>query len=106
MELEMTGRTRISKVHQKAQGGHCESRTSVFSAKCQWTLYSRSRWKQRRKTLTGVHLETRYRGLAEDYEDSGDKKDETDTTTKMQHLNKKLLDHFRQLAASNQDTDQ
>ncbi len=44
-----------------------------------------------------------YIGLAEDDEDQ---RDETDTINKNQELNKKLLNHFRQLAASDQDTDQ
>lgn len=47
-----------------------------------------------------------YEGLAEDEEVDEEQRDETDTTNKNQLLNKKLLDHFRQLAASNQDTDQ
>ncbi|KAM4599270.1 uncharacterized protein V3H82_003282 [Fundulus diaphanus] len=106
MELEKIGRTRISKSHQKVQGGSSEARSSAFSAESRWTSYSRSRRKQRRTVLTGVHLETRYRGLAEDAEDGEQRRDETDTTTHTQHLNKRLLDHFRQLAASNQDTDQ
>ncbi|XP_035982353.1 transient receptor potential channel pyrexia isoform X2 [Fundulus heteroclitus] len=106
MELEKIGRTRIPKSHHKVQGGSSEARSSAFSAESRWTSYSRSRRKQRRTVLTGVHLETRYCGLAEDAEDGEQRRDETDTSTRSQHLNKRLLDHFRQLAASNQDTDQ
>ena len=51
----------------------------------------------------GVQLATRYTGLAEDDEEQ---KDETDTTNENQQLNKKLLNYFRQLDTSNQDTDQ
>uniref|UniRef100_A0A3P9L274 Transient receptor potential channel pyrexia n=1 Tax=Oryzias latipes TaxID=8090 RepID=A0A3P9L274_ORYLA len=70
----------------------------------QWSSYSRRRWMQKRK-LAGIQVETKYRGLAED-EGGGEQIDETDTTNEKQLLNKKLLDHFRHLAATNQDTDQ
>ena len=55
---------------------------------------------------SGVQLETSYRGLAEDDEGDEEQRDETDTMNKKQLLNKYLLNHFRQLAATNQDTDQ
>lgn len=55
--------------------------------------------------FSGVQVETKYRGLAED-EGGGVQRDEIDTNNKKQFLNKTLLDHFRQLAATNQDTDQ
>lgn len=47
----------------------------------------------------GEFFETMYKGLAldEDVIDGGDKSF---------HLNKRLLDHFRDLASSNQDTDE
>ncbi|XP_041645596.1 transient receptor potential cation channel subfamily A member 1 [Cheilinus undulatus] len=70
-----------------------------------WASYSCSRWRQRRRKLKGVHLETRYRGLAEDDESDEKQRDEIDTS-KNQHLNRKLLNHFRHLAFTNQDTDQ
>ncbi|XP_054456669.1 transient receptor potential channel pyrexia-like [Anoplopoma fimbria] len=55
---------------------------------------------------SGVQLGIKYRGLADDDEGSEVQRDETDTTNRNQQLNKKLLNHFRQLAATNQDTDQ
>ncbi|XP_035519365.1 transient receptor potential cation channel subfamily A member 1-like [Morone saxatilis] len=55
---------------------------------------------------SGVQLEISYSGLAEDHEGDEDQRDETDTTNKNQHLNKKLLNYFRQLAATNHDSDQ
>ncbi|XP_032408672.1 transient receptor potential cation channel subfamily A member 1 isoform X4 [Xiphophorus hellerii] len=92
--MDTTGRTRTAQVHQQVRPGPEASRSES-----RWRSYSRRRWKQQSSLLTGVHLEARYTGLAEE--------DETDTTTKLQkHLDKKLLDHFRHLAASNQDTDQ
>lgn len=48
----------------------------------------------------------KYRCLAEDDDGNKEPRDETDTTNKYLHLNKKLLDHLRHLAANNQDTDQ
>ncbi|KAL3971583.1 hypothetical protein ACER0C_024932 [Sarotherodon galilaeus] len=54
------------------------SRSSV-SAAAWWVSYYRGRWRQKRRKLT---------------------------EGQNQQLNKKLLDHFRHLAASNQDTDQ
>ncbi|XP_038154279.1 transient receptor potential channel pyrexia isoform X2 [Cyprinodon tularosa] len=103
MELEMSGKTRVSQVHQK--GGHREERSHWSSDGRNWRSFSKSRWKESRRILTGVPIETVYQGLA-DYEDSEQRRDEMDTTTENQMLNKKLLDHFRQLAASNKDTDQ
>ncbi|XP_043993235.1 transient receptor potential cation channel subfamily A member 1 isoform X2 [Gambusia affinis] len=92
--MDTTGRTGAAQVHQQVRPGPEASRSESL-----WMLYSRRRRKQQSSVLTGVHLEARYTGLAEE--------DETDTTTKLQkHLDKKLLDHFRHLAASNQDTDQ
>nr|XP_008292068.1 PREDICTED: uncharacterized protein LOC103366189 [Stegastes partitus] len=51
-------------------------------------------------------VESKYSGLAEDDNGDEDQRDETDTTNKNQQLNKQLLDHFRHLAVTNQDTDQ
>ncbi|CAI5655159.1 unnamed protein product [Oreochromis niloticus] len=94
LELEdMTGRT--------VQG----SRSSV-SAAAWWVSYYRGRWRQERRKLTGFQVEVKYCGLAEDDEDDKEQRDKTDNINKNQQLNKKLLDHFRHLAASNQDTDQ
>ncbi|XP_032408670.1 transient receptor potential cation channel subfamily A member 1 isoform X2 [Xiphophorus hellerii] len=91
--MDTTGRTRTAQVHQQV------GPSRLVRSESRWRSYSRRRWKQQSSLLTGVHLEARYTGLAEE--------DETDTTTKLQkHLDKKLLDHFRHLAASNQDTDQ
>ncbi|CAJ1066637.1 hypothetical protein NQZ68_029674 [Xyrichtys novacula] len=81
------------------------SASKSIQAAAWWASYSCSRWKHRRKKLKGIHLETRYRGLAEGDESDEEQKDETDTS-KNHQLNKQLLDHFRQLAANNQDTDQ
>ncbi|XP_039995617.1 transient receptor potential cation channel subfamily V member 5 [Xiphias gladius] len=104
LELEMTGSTKTIQVSECSQ----ESRSSVSAAMttaARWASYSCGRWKQRRK-LTGVQMATKYRGLAEDDESDEEQRDETDTTNKKHQLNKKLLDHFRYLAATNQDTDQ
>ncbi|XP_027863327.1 transient receptor potential cation channel subfamily A member 1 isoform X1 [Xiphophorus couchianus] len=91
--MDTTGRTGTTQVHQQV------GPSRLVRSESRWRSYSRRRRKQRSSLLTGVHLEARYTGLAEE--------DETDTTTKLQkHLDKKLLDHFRHLAASNQDTDQ
>ncbi|CAB1312564.1 unnamed protein product [Coregonus sp. 'balchen'] len=77
------------------------SKTSVSSAvraNAQWASYTCSRWKLaclqcvRRKPI-GEFFESMYKGLA----DGGDKSF---------NLNKSLLDHFRDLASSNQDTDE
>ncbi|XP_013888175.1 transient receptor potential channel pyrexia [Austrofundulus limnaeus] len=100
LDLEMTERTNRSQVLDNP----VESGSSVFTAASRWALYSRGRWKQRRK-LTGVHMETKYRGLAKD-EEGEDQRDEIDTNNRIQQLNRKLLDHFRDLAAKNQETDQ
>ncbi|XP_070834208.1 transient receptor potential channel pyrexia [Chaetodon trifascialis] len=51
-------------------------------------------------------LRTKYRGLAEDYGGDEEQRDEADTTNKIQHLNRILLNHFRHLASTNRDTDQ
>lgn len=76
--------------------------------------HTHSQWDQRRIRVSGesgecgsecLHAQTKYRGLAEDEE--GDKQnDKTDGAKNYQLLNKKLLDHFRHLAATNHDTDQ
>ncbi|KAM7385949.1 hypothetical protein PAMP_001988 [Pampus punctatissimus] len=103
LELKMTGNTNTSQLSGCPQGSRSPVSAAVKAA-ARWASYSCGRWKQRKRhTETGVLLEIRYRGLAEDNEEQ---RDETDTTNKNQQLNKKLLDHFRHLAASDQDTDQ
>ncbi|XP_024660551.1 uncharacterized protein LOC101484410 isoform X2 [Maylandia zebra] len=100
LELEdMTGRT--------VQESGCPqgSRSSV-SAAAWWVSYYRGRWRQKRRKLTGFQVEVKYCGLAEDDEDDKEQRDKIDNINKNQQLNKKLLDHFRHLAATNQDTDQ
>nr|XP_046258870.1 uncharacterized protein si:ch73-193i2.2 isoform X2 [Scatophagus argus] len=104
LELEMAENPDTFQVSGCPRG----SRSSVSAAlkvAAQWTSYSCGRWKQRRKKLSGVPLGTKYRGLAEDEGDE-EWRDETDGANENQQLNKKLLNHFRELAASNQDTDQ
>ncbi|XP_026165599.1 transient receptor potential cation channel subfamily V member 5 [Mastacembelus armatus] len=100
VDIEMTGSTNIIQVSERYQGPRSSGSTAEAAA--QWASYSRRRWKQRRRNLT-VQPEMKYRGLAEDDEQQ---RDETDSTIKSQKLNKSLLDHFRHLAATNQDTDQ
>ncbi|XP_071335898.1 transient receptor potential channel pyrexia [Trachinotus anak] len=103
LELEMTESTNTTQVSECPQGSRSSVSAAVRAA-AQWASYSCGRWKQRRK-VTGIQPETKYRGLTED--DEGDEqRDETDTSNKNRQLNKKLLDHFRHLAATNQDTDQ
>ncbi|XP_067367513.1 E3 ubiquitin-protein ligase UBR2 isoform X5 [Channa argus] len=109
LELEMTESPNMIQVPvgPLVSGGPQRPRSSVSAAvkaAARWALYSCGRWRQRRSKLTGLQMETRYRGLAEDDEGDEEQRDETDTTNKNQ--NKKLLDHFRHLAATNQDTDQ
>ncbi|XP_044069477.1 uncharacterized protein si:ch73-193i2.2 isoform X2 [Siniperca chuatsi] len=117
LELEMSGSTNTIQVSGCPQAIGCPqvsgcpqgSRSTLSAAvktETQWASYSCGRRKQRRGKLTGVQLEMKYRGLAEDDEGNEKQRDETDTANKNQQLNKKLLKHFRQLAATNQDTDQ
>ncbi|XP_067467009.1 transient receptor potential cation channel subfamily A member 1 [Thunnus thynnus] len=100
LELEMKGNTNTVQVSPE---GSRSPVAAAVKAAARWASYSCGRWKQRRRRLKGVVLETRYRGLAEDDEEQ---RDQTDKTNKNYQLNKKLLDHFRHLAATNQDTDQ
>ncbi|XP_017289949.1 transient receptor potential cation channel subfamily A member 1 isoform X2 [Kryptolebias marmoratus] len=102
LDLEMTERTNISQVLESP----VESRSSVFTATSFWASYAQGRWKQKKRNLTGVHLETKYKGLAKHEEGDEEQGDETDTNNKIQQLNRKLLGHFRDLAAKNEDTDQ
>ncbi|XP_020501810.2 transient receptor potential cation channel subfamily A member 1 isoform X1 [Labrus bergylta] len=110
LELEMTLSTNTTQVSGSPlvvgslQRSKSRMSEAVKSA-AWWTSYTCSRWKKRRRKLEGVQLETRYRGLAEDDEGDKEQRDETDTS-KNQQLNRKLLNHFRQLAASNYDSDQ
>jgi len=48
----------------------------------------------------------KFKGLAEEYEGSRNQQDEVDAVNEQQDLDKKLLDHFRELAVTNQDSDQ
>ncbi|XP_010894562.1 transient receptor potential cation channel subfamily V member 5 isoform X2 [Esox lucius] len=83
------------------------SKTSVSSAvraAAQWANYTGCRWKRAcrqyvRRKHTGEFFETMYKGLAWD-------EDVVDGRQKSVNLNKRLLDHFRDLAASDQDTDE
>ncbi|XP_018518295.1 transient receptor potential cation channel subfamily A member 1 [Lates calcarifer] len=111
LELEMTGSTSRIQVSGGPQvlGGPQGPRSplsAAVKAAAQWASYSCSRWRHRGRKLRGLQPETRYRGLAEDNKGDEEQRDETDGTNKDQNLNKKLLDHFRNLAASDQDQDQ
>ncbi|XP_041922738.1 transient receptor potential channel pyrexia-like isoform X2 [Alosa sapidissima] len=83
------------------------SRATVSSAvrtAAQWTSYTCSRWRRGalkcvRKKPSGECVGERYKGLAWD-------EDVVDGLERTLRLNKNLLDHFRVLAASNEDTDQ
>ncbi|KAI4884950.1 hypothetical protein NFI96_021749, partial [Prochilodus magdalenae] len=76
---------------------------SVVQSVSQWAAYARGRWKRAaRKCLRKKPSDqpgSKYKGLAwdEDTIDGGDKEEQ---------LNKRLLDHFRVLAASNKDSDE
>ncbi|XP_028279885.1 uncharacterized protein LOC114447691 [Parambassis ranga] len=99
LELNMMGTSNTAQVLKCPEG----SRSSVpaaMKAAAQWTSYSCRRWKQRGIKLAGVQLEMKYQGLAEDEGD--EKQDKPDGENK----NQKLLNHFRQLAVSNQDSDE
>ncbi|KAM6922325.1 transient receptor potential cation channel subfamily A member 1 isoform 2-T2 [Lycodopsis pacificus] len=106
--LQLSGCPRVSRRPQVSgcPQGSRSSVSAVVKAAARWTSYSCHRWKQRRRKLKGVQLEMKYRGLAEDDEGDEEQRDETDTTNKSQQLNKQLLNHFRLLSATNQDTDQ
>ncbi|XP_068590598.1 transient receptor potential channel pyrexia isoform X2 [Cebidichthys violaceus] len=111
LEVEMTGSINTIQVSRCPQDsrypqGSRSSVSAAVKAAARWASYSCHRWKQRRRKLTGVQLEMKYRGLAEDEEGDEEQRDETDTTNKNQQLNKQLLNHFRLLAATNHDTDQ
>lgn len=71
-----------------------------------FSLLSKSEFKLTWFSWSGVHLETKFKGLAKDEENDEDQRDEIDTNNRILQLNRKLLDHFRDLAAKNQDTDQ
>ncbi|KAI5606908.1 polycystin-2-like [Silurus asotus] len=78
--------------------------TSVVRSVSQWASYARGRWKRatrkctKRKAL-GESLSNKYKGLAWE-------EDVLDGAAKEHQLNKRLLDHFRVLAANNEDTDE
>ncbi|KAM9700104.1 uncharacterized protein ACNS7B_003338 isoform 2-T2 [Menidia menidia] len=107
----MPGRTRTRRTDEPNPGPELELTTwsQGSSSRCRSApgsvSYSRSRWRQRGRTSAGVDVQVTFKGLAEDEEDAGEPSDETDTVTKNQ-LNKKLLDHFRELATSDRDSDQ
>ncbi|XP_072533285.1 uncharacterized protein [Salminus brasiliensis] len=77
---------------------------SVVQSVSQWAAYARGRWKRAarkcvRKKPPGRPVGSKYKGLAWD-------EDAVDGADKEQELNRLLLDHFRALAASNEDTDE
>ncbi|GAA6110425.1 transient receptor potential channel pyrexia [Tachysurus ichikawai] len=88
---------------------HTASRTSVMSASMvrsvsQWASYARGRWKRAtlkcmRRKPSGESVSSKYKGLAWE-------EDVVDGDPKVHHLNKRLLDHFRTLAANNEDSDE
>ncbi|XP_075993307.1 uncharacterized protein LOC142988149 [Genypterus blacodes] len=105
LQLELTDGTGKTQLSACPQGSRSPVSAAVKAAAC-WVSYSCSRWKKRgRRKLKGLLLDMKYRGLAED-EDEEEVRDHTDGRRDNQQLNRKLLDHFRQLAASDQDTDQ
>lgn len=71
-----------------------------------FSLLTRSEFKLTWLSWLGVHLETKFKGLAKEEENDENQRDEIDTSNRIQQLNRKLLDHFRDLADKNQDTDQ
>ncbi|XP_023263394.1 transient receptor potential cation channel subfamily V member 5-like [Seriola lalandi dorsalis] len=105
LELEMTESIDTIQVSGCPQGSRSPV-TAAVKAEARWPSYSCGHRKQRKRKVTGVQPETKYRGLAKDDEGDEEQRDETDTSNKNQQLNRKLLDHFRHLAATNQDTDQ
>ncbi|XP_030234543.1 transient receptor potential cation channel subfamily A member 1 isoform X1 [Gadus morhua] len=117
MELELTNEVR----HQSewpggggSPGPQCPggSRGSgPDTAASQWASYNCSRRPQTAnqrtaKQSTGTAADSKYRGLVEDEDEDEDGYDLTDAGGKRQVPKRKLLDYFRSLAASNQDTDQ
>ncbi|XP_053535569.1 transient receptor potential cation channel subfamily A member 1 isoform X2 [Ictalurus punctatus] len=95
-------------VSSQSMQQYTDSRTSVISASVvrsvsQWASYARGRWKQAtckcmRRKPSEESLSSKYKGLAWE-------EDAVDGITKEYQLNKSLLDHFRVLAANNEDTD-
>uniref|UniRef100_A0A4W5PBD9 Uncharacterized protein n=1 Tax=Hucho hucho TaxID=62062 RepID=A0A4W5PBD9_9TELE len=106
MEMEMTDGV-VNQSERQPVVGTAIPKTSVSGAAkaaAQWASYTCSRWKRAcrqcvKRKPTGELFETMYKGLALD-------EDVTDGGDKSFHLNKRLLDHFRDLASSNQDTDE
>ncbi|KAL6487461.1 hypothetical protein MHYP_G00040870 [Metynnis hypsauchen] len=98
--LELSGA-----VLSPASGSSASVRSaSVVQSVSQWAAYARGRWKRAarkcvRKKPSDQPVGSKYKGLAwdEDAVDGGDKE---------QNLNKRLLDHFRVLGASNKDSDE
>ncbi|XP_072296513.1 uncharacterized protein [Eucyclogobius newberryi] len=89
---------------------------AVVKSAARWASFSCSRWRQRKNKLLGVTPE-RYRGLARDADDELDssmnlKPDQDQALNRelnqdqTRSLNKRLLNHFRELAAHDQETDQ
>ncbi|XP_076841759.1 uncharacterized protein LOC143485931 isoform X2 [Brachyhypopomus gauderio] len=105
--LELTGRV----FHQTAQQvvGPSGTSVSVVRSVAQWASYARGRWKRAarkcvRKKPSGEPVGSKYKGLAWD-EDAVDG-DAVDGPDKEPQPNRRLLDHFRVLDTSNEDTDE
>ncbi|XP_058242468.1 transient receptor potential channel pyrexia [Hemibagrus wyckioides] len=96
-------------VSSQSMQQHPSSRTSVISASMvrsvsQWASYAQGRWKRAtrkcmRRKPSGESVSSKYKGLAWE-------EDVVDGVAKEHQLNKRLLDHFRVLAANNEDTDE
>ncbi|CAL9689441.1 unnamed protein product [Knipowitschia caucasica] len=117
LEMEMTQAGSSKEGNKDKTLGAAQSFTTVravVKSAARWASYSCGRWRQRKNKL-GVKPEERYRGLSQDTEDELDSNlkqdptqdlDQDQTQTQNRHLNRRLLNHFRELAAHNQDTDQ
>ncbi|KAI1894449.1 hypothetical protein AGOR_G00115930 [Albula goreensis] len=78
--------------------------TSTMRTVAQWASYACGRWRRAVSAFrnpTEKSTKIKYQGLAQDDDD-----DVTDGLNKNWDLSKRLLDHFRVLANSNQDTDE
>lgn len=115
LDLEMIEPTRtiLNKELNQDQDPSQSSRSvcAVLKSAARWASYSCGRWTHRRNKLSGVKPQVRYRGLAEDKEDELDSNmnlnpDQSQDLDQKQILSKTLLNHFRELASNDQDTDQ
>ncbi|CAK6981687.1 transient receptor potential channel pyrexia [Scomber scombrus] len=104
LELEMTGNTSTVQGSPAPLQGSPPPPPWGPRSQVTATVKAAARWKQRRSKLTGVVQQIRYSGLAEEQDE--EQRDEPDNTNKKLQLSKNLLDHFRHLAATNQDSDQ